>query len=125
MPKYIFHTVFSLLLSVYSLALYGVGIDNIRFDFPDYSDDELIDVLIRFAQADGRTVGPEALAEARRLLAEKRDRPGFGNARDVRSLFSAAKRHQISRLADERSLHEVQPERVRTLLPVDFAQSMI
>ena len=97
----------------------------IRFDFPDYSDDELIDVLIRFAQADGRTVGPEALAEARRLLAEKRDRPGFGNARDVRSLFSAAKRHQISRLADERSLHEVQPERVRTLLPVDFAQSMI
>ncbi|WP_180959768.1 AAA family ATPase [Brevibacterium sp. Mu109] len=97
----------------------------IRFDFPDYSDDELIDVLIRFAQADGRTVGPEALAEARRLLAEKRDRPGFGNARDVRNLFSAAKRHQISRLADERSLHEVQPERVRTLLPVDFAQSMI
>lgn len=97
----------------------------IRFDFPDYSDDELIDVLIRFAQADGRTVGPEALAEARRLLAEKRDRPGFGNARDVRSLFSAAKRRQISRLADERSLLEVQPERVRTLLPVDFAQSMI
>ena len=38
MPKYIFHTVFSLLLSVYSLALYGVGIDNIRFDFPDWND---------------------------------------------------------------------------------------
>lgn len=97
----------------------------IRFDFPDYSDDELVDVLGRFAQADGRIVGPEALAEARGLLTAKRDKPGFGNARDVRSLFSAAKRHQISRLADERSLHEVEPDRVRTLLPVDFAQSMI
>lgn len=62
----------------------------------------LVDVHMRFAQMDGRIVGPEALAKARRLLAAKRDKPGFGNARDVRSLFSAVKRRQISRLADER-----------------------
>ncbi|GAA4510882.1 AAA family ATPase [Brevibacterium yomogidense] len=97
----------------------------VHFTFPDYSDDELVDVLVRFAHADNRNVGPEALAEARSILATKRNMPGFGNARDVRTLYASAKRHQISRLADELSFQEVTPERVRTLLPVDLARALV
>ncbi|SMY11433.1 AAA family ATPase [Brevibacterium jeotgali] len=97
----------------------------IHLTFPDYSDDELMNVLVRFAQAENRVVEAEAISVARTLLAEKREQPGFGNARDVRTLFASAKRHQISRLADEVQVGTVTSEQLRTLLPVDFSRAQL
>ncbi|MGO1899420.1 MAG: AAA family ATPase, partial [Brevibacterium yomogidense] len=97
----------------------------IHLTFPDYSDDELMNVLVRFAQTENRVVEAEAISVARTLLAEKREQPGFGNARDVRTLFASAKRHQISRLADEVQVGTVTAEQLRTLLPIDFSRAQL
>ncbi|SMX96977.1 AAA+-type ATPase, SpoVK/Ycf46/Vps4 family [Brevibacterium sp. Mu109] len=97
----------------------------IHLTFPDYSDDELLDVLVRFAQTENRVVEAEAISVARSLLSEKREQPGFGNARDVRTLFASAKRHQISRLADEVQIGTVTSEQLRTLLPIDFSRAQL
>ena len=97
----------------------------IHLTFPDYSDDELLDVLRRFARSENRVVEAEAISAARSIIAAKRDQPGFGNARDVRTLFASAKRHQISRLADEVQIGTVTSEQLRTLLPIDFSRAQL
>lgn len=97
----------------------------VHLTFPDYSDDELLDVLRRFARSENRVVEAEAISAARSIIAAKRDQPGFGNARDVRTLFASAKRHQISRLADEVQIGTVTSEQLRTLLPIDFSRAQL
>ncbi|MGE0879881.1 MAG: AAA family ATPase [Acidimicrobiia bacterium] len=67
-------------------------------DFPDYSDDELIEIFQSLGKKQRYTPDENAVAKLRSLLAsEIRDR-GFGNARLVRNLFEAAIARQAGRI---------------------------
>lgn len=69
-------------------------------DFPDYSLDELLEILRRAAQREGFTLSPEAEQQARALLhsLHQRNPRGFGNARAVGNLLDAMIDHLSSRI---------------------------
>ncbi len=72
--------------------------------FPDYSDDELCEIMKGMAQKNGFVIGEELLADLKSHLggmsaAEKKE---FGNARGIRNLFEAMIVNQANRVvADE------------------------
>ncbi len=67
--------------------------------FPDYSTDELLEILDGFADKSGYRLDPGARARARIWLDSiERDR-GFGNGRTARNLFEHAISTQATRLA--------------------------
>jgi Holliday junction resolvasome RuvABC ATP-dependent DNA helicase subunit len=70
-------------------------------DFPDYSPDELVQILSGFAEESGYRLSPGALAAATKLLTANyaaRDTT-FGNARMVRNVFEQMLTNQANRLA--------------------------
>lgn len=62
-----------------------------RVDFPDYRDDELIDILHLMAEAEGTRLDPSVREPALAWLGHSRRREGerFGNGREVRRLYEA------------------------------------
>jgi Holliday junction resolvasome RuvABC ATP-dependent DNA helicase subunit len=70
-------------------------------DFPDYTPEELVKILIGFADESGYRLSSEALAAAARLLTEKYENRGenFGNARMVRNVFEEMLTAQANRLS--------------------------
>ena len=90
-------------------------------DFPDYTDDELLLIFTRIANAAGYTATAGAKARVRELLAASGRGPGFGNGRAVRTLFEQAVKTQAMRLADEKK-----PTRgeLRALTADDVAPAM-
>ncbi len=73
---------------------------NKYFQFPDYSGEELLQILQRFCDTNGYTLAPEAIAPLRETLDgmyEARE-AHFGNARAIRNLFERAINNQADRL---------------------------
>ena len=86
--------------------------------FPDYTDDELVDIFVKLARKNGYELTDDALAKVRQMIgAEPRNR-GFGNARFVRNLFETAVAHQAMRLAP---LSDPSNEELSTLTADDIA----
>ena len=66
--------------------------------FPDYSDDELVEIFVTLGRRNRYVPTDDAVARLRTILAaQPRDR-GFGNARFVRNLFEQAVSRQATRL---------------------------
>jgi Cdc6-like AAA superfamily ATPase len=85
--------------------------------FPDYTDDELVDIFCEMGETNRYVPSEGAVARLRAILAATpRDR-GFGNARFVRNLFEEAVSNQASRLvvADEPT-----EEQLTTLIAADL-----
>lgn len=75
---------------------------NKFIDFPDYSDDELIDILFGMAKKAGFSVEQE-VAEAVRGYLKKlapQERADFGNARGIRNLFEKLVAAQANRVVE-------------------------
>ena len=74
-------------------------------EFPDYSEDELVEIFVRLAKKDQFNLGAGVLDgvrnEMRKLLADKSK--SFGNARDVRTLYQGIRERQAVRLAKEQN----------------------
>jgi hypothetical protein len=68
-------------------------------DFPDYSDDELIEITQRIGKGRGLTFENEALEKVRTLLNIEKTNEGFGNAREVENLIDAAQRNLTLRIS--------------------------
>jgi SpoVK/Ycf46/Vps4 family AAA+-type ATPase len=68
-------------------------------DFPDYSDDELIEITQRIGKGRGLTFENEALEKVRTLLNIEKTKEGFGNAREVENLIDAAQRNLTLRIS--------------------------
>ena len=68
-------------------------------DFPDYSDDELIEITQRIGKGRGLTFENEALEKVRTLLNIEKMNEGFGNAREVENLIDAAQRNLTLRIS--------------------------
>ena len=69
-----------------------------RINFPDYSEDELMQILRRIVHENGREVSIEACQAARTIIRNGMSQPHFGNGRYVRRLVEHAMLSQASRL---------------------------
>jgi Cdc6-like AAA superfamily ATPase len=87
-------------------------------EFPDYTDDELVEIFVRLGEFNRYHPTDDAVARLRQILATAPRDKGFGNARFIRNLFEAAVSNQASRLvaADEPS-----EEQLTTLVADDLA----
>jgi SpoVK/Ycf46/Vps4 family AAA+-type ATPase len=68
-------------------------------DFPDYTDDELMEIFVAQCRSGGYTATASAKNAVREILAGATRGPGFGNARAMRTLFEHAVTAQAQRLA--------------------------
>lgn len=71
-----------------------------HIDFPDYSTDELIQVLERMAAANQLELDPGVVPKVEGIIDNARGSEGFGNARFVRQLLESALENQALRELD-------------------------
>lgn len=91
-------------------------------DFPDYDDQELLDISILLANSYGYSYTPEAMDEFVRYMNTRKEFPYFSNARTVRNCMERARRISATRILNDSldfgtkySMGEIQ-----TFLPEDF-----
>ena len=68
-------------------------------DFPDYSEDELIEITERIGSSRGLDFDRDALEKARILFRGEKLKVGFGNAREVENVIDAAQRNLTLRIS--------------------------
>ena len=90
-----------------------------EIDFPDYSTDELVEILRRFAAESEYALGDGADETVRGILAGAERRESFGNARFARTLFEQALNAQALRLA-QGDVAALAPSELQLLAPEDF-----
>ncbi|GGT98267.1 AAA family ATPase [Actinomadura livida] len=78
-----------------------------RVAFPDYSDDELVQIFEHLAAAEGLRLGPGVPARLRTLIRDVPRGPAFGNGRLMRNLLDAAVAAQSERLTDSSDAAEL------------------
>jgi hypothetical protein len=71
---------------------------DVTIDFPDYSDDELFDILRRLLGANDYALGGTARVRVRQLIRTMPRGVGFGNAREMRSLCTTIVCNQAAML---------------------------
>jgi stage V sporulation protein K len=86
--------------------------------FPDYDADELTRIFELFAKEAEILLGEGVLDKAREVFAAAVDKPAFGNARFVRSLFEMAYARMAARAAAD---GRVSISELRQILPQDIA----
>jgi hypothetical protein len=86
--------------------------------FPDYTDDELVDIFLGLGDRSRYGCSDDALARVRHFISTEPRARGFGNARFVRNLFETAIAHQAQRLAP---LTDPSDEQLTTLTADDIA----
>ncbi len=91
---------------------------SFRLDFPDYTEDELMDIFRGMLRESGRTATPEALEKVRGQLRDAMSQPDFGNGRYVRRMLEHAQLAQASRLM--RRKERLSDEDVLCLTADDF-----
>lgn len=86
--------------------------------FPDYTDDELVEIFIRLGRKNAYECSDDALSRVRHLIATEPRTRGFGNARFVRNLFETAVAYQALRVS---GLTDPSTEHLSTLVETDIA----
>lgn len=92
---------------------------NKYIDFPDYTDDELMDILQMRADKQGYIIEEDAKTHIRRMLLSMTlsERADFGNARGMRNVIEKMVQQQANRLAAEDG--EMTVERLQTITKAD------
>lgn len=93
-------------------------------DFPDYSVDELMEVLDLYCSGAGLKLSSAATRTARAQIQKLPRGRNFGNARDVRRLFESALDRQATRLMSSGNLDPSSPA-IQLLEPSDFDPAML
>lgn len=89
-------------------------------DFPDYTPDELLQILHHFAKRSGLILANGVDERVYDILQHCTKTRESGNARFVRTLFENAQLHQSSRLRQQGDPAELSDEHLGTLEPDDF-----
>ena len=89
-------------------------------DFPDYTAEELTDILRLMAKRQGYTLSQEIIDSCREKFLQVRTQKDFGNGRFVRNLLEKALTEQAHRLWTARKDKYISPADLRSLLPTDF-----
>jgi len=87
-------------------------------DFPDYSTDELVEIVVRQGERQRYELDVTAVTSLRALLGAAPRGQGFGNARLARNLFEAAVANHASRVI--RAGGEPTTDALTTLVAEDF-----
>ena len=90
-------------------------------DFPDYSEDELLDIFRKVLRENGRAVTELTEQKVRRILRDGMARSDFGNGRFVRSLVEQALLAQASRIM-AKPRDTVTDDDIRYLTADDFTE---
>lgn len=69
-----------------------------HIDFPDYEDDELVEIARTMAAAADYAFSPGAEAALKDYVAKRRTQPNFANARSIRNAFDRMRLRQSLRL---------------------------
>ena len=94
---------------------------NISMDFPDYSLDELVEIMTRQAKGKGFTINEDALFGVRKKLStQMRASEYSGNGRLARNVLEEAIRKQTTRIAREGNFDDAQA--LVTLKAEDFSE---
>lgn len=88
-------------------------------DFPDYTQEELFDILMLMANEQGLSLGEGAEEKALEILHIATKVPDFGNGRYVRNMLEQARMNQASRLSKANGALSL--EQVSMLEADDFA----
>lgn len=91
-----------------------------QIDFPDYSAEELVQILRLMAKNDGYEISPEIEDKCRKIFAAAGRKKDFGNGRFVRNLWEQAKLAQSSRICNENAGKEIDREILLQMKPEDF-----
>lgn len=92
-----------------------------RVNFPNYSEEELMQILRKIVRENGREISIEAAQAARELICRDMSQPGFGNGRYVRRLVERAMLSQASRLmSNSQDEDEISNHDLRFISPEDF-----
>lgn len=92
-------------------------------DFPDYTDDELMEIADRIAGQQNLSIDEAARPALRKVLSASRNSTGFGNARSVENVLEAAQRSAVNRtsalgnLATEKELRTILTEDIPVVAP--------
>lgn len=86
-------------------------------NFPDYTDDELIEIFQLIARQNDYDVSTPTLIGFRRIVAKSERNSSFGNARTARSIFETARVRQAERLQTVKNPSVAQ---LRRLEPIDL-----
>jgi len=92
-----------------------------KIEFPDYSDDELVQIFARYAQRSDYQVSEAALDRFRRLIPHPRPEQ-FGNAGDVENVFNEARSRLASRI---RSADAYESDDLSYILPEDLPEKWL
>lgn len=96
---------------------------NKYIDFPDYTDDELMDILKMRADKQGYVISKEANTHVRRFLLSMTydERMDFGNARGIRNVLEKLVQAQANRLAAD--TQDVTVEKLQALTKADAREA--
>lgn len=93
----------------------------VLLEFPDYSNDELVEIADRIANRRELTLVPQSKEKINSIMEKERKVEGFGNAREVENLLDAAQRNLVARMANLGNL--ATSEETSTVLPSDLPES--
>ncbi len=88
-------------------------------DFPDYNENELVDILNLISGQYGMSLTPGVESKVREILSEVMVHDDFGNGRFIRNLFERAMMAQASRVMAKDEA-DIKDSDLTTLIPEDF-----
>ena len=92
-----------------------------HIDFPDYTANELVEILQVMAKERELELDPATLEKCRDIFADAAKQEDFGNGRYVRNLLEAAVIRQADRLVAEQERHPITKQMAQSLSAEDFA----
>ena len=95
-----------------------------HIDFPDYSDDELIDIAELMLREMNYKFTPEARAEFVRYIALRKNQPLFSNARSIRNALDRLRLRQANRLIGDLD-HVLTVDDIRSIEASDVLASRV
>lgn len=95
-----------------------------HIDFPDYNDEELLQIADRMLAAMQYRLSEEARGVLRDYIALRRGQANFSNARSIRNALDRARLRQAKRLFDQRE-RQLTPEALATIEAADLAASRV
>ena len=91
-----------------------------HLDFPDYSAEELVDILKLMADKKGYKLNPDIERKCLEIFAQAVKKEEFGNGRYVRNLLEQAMMAQSRRITKEYAGKKITRKALTTLKPEDF-----
>jgi probable Rubsico expression protein CbbX len=96
-----------------------------HIDFPDYSDEELVEIGERMLEAQNYHLSEDAKKTLERYVEARRQQPHFANARSIRNALDRARLRQANRLLATSAERTLEPDELMTIESADILASRV